>query len=302
VVHGHQWIAGLAAAAAVREHRVPLVQTFHSLAAMRLRGLGGVVPDSVERRMVLERVLGRAVDAAVAQSEDEAAELTRMGLPRSSVVVAPAGVDTELFTPEGVAQARVDGSARILVVSGFWPGHGCDTLIRAMTGDAELVIVGPATDDDVRHLTEVARECGRADQVRLIGAVPHDRLPEWYRSADVLACAPDYAPTGVVPLEAMACGVPVVGYDHGCITDVVVDRVTGRLVPVGDVRTLGLTLSGVLADERGRFAYHHASVDRVRSRYTWDRTAVALDRLYHQVLGRPYQPAQETSGESPVPA
>ena len=229
----------------------------------------------------------------MAQCNDEVDELTRMGLQRTSVAMVPTGVDVERFDPDGEAAPR-DRRARILSVGGLSPGHGQDDLIRAMrlVGDAELVIAGGppadqlATHAEARRLRELAERTGVADQVTLVGAVPHDQLATWYRSADVVACTPHYSCPGRVSLEAMACGVPVVGYAMGGIADAVVDEVTGRLVPPGDVRTLGMTLRRLLADNAGRFAYGHAAVDRVRCSYTWERTAGALERLYERVVGR----------------
>ncbi|MGB2572229.1 glycosyltransferase [Micromonospora citrea] len=292
VVHGHYWIGGLAAAHAVRETDIPVVQTFHSLGVEQLRHLGQGY-DGPGARIPLERALTRAVDIAVAQCNDEVDELTRMGLQRTSVAMVPAGVDITRFHPDGEAAPR-DQRARILSVGGLTPGHGQEDLIRAMrlVGDAELVIAGGpppeqlATHTEARRLRELAERTGVGDQVTLVGAVPHEQMPTWYRSADVVACTAHYSSAGRVSLEAMACGVPVVGYAMGGIADAVVDEVTGRLVPPGDVRTLGVTLRRLLADNAGRFAYGHAAVDRVRCSYTWERTASALERLYERVVGK----------------
>ncbi|MFX0591785.1 glycosyltransferase [Melissospora conviva] len=292
VVHGHFWLGGLVAASAVRATDIPVVQTFHSLATSQQRRLGAQY-DGPRQRITLERALTRAVDLAVAQCTDEVDELTRMGLQRADVVVVPTAVDVEKFHPDGESEPR-DGRPRILSVSGLAPGHGQDDLIRAMRliGDAELVIAGGpeagglAHHAEARRLNELARQAGVAGQVRLLGEVPHSRLPAWYRSADVVACTARYAPAGRVPLEAMACGVPVVGYALGGVADTVVDQVTGRLVPTGDARGLGMTLRRLLADDAGRFAYGHAAVDRVRSSYTWERAVGALERLYDRVVLR----------------
>ncbi|RKN39928.1 glycosyltransferase [Micromonospora endolithica] len=292
VVHGHYWIGGLAAAHAVRATDIPVVQTFHSLGVEQLRHLGGRY-DGPGERIPLERALTRAVDIAVAQSNDEVDELTRMGLQRASVAMVPPGVDTARFHPDGEAAPR-DRRPRILSVGGLTPGHGAEDLIRAMrlVGDAELVIAGGppaeqlADHAEARHLRAVAERNGVAEQVKLVGAVPHEQMATWYRSADVVACTPHYSTAGRVSLEAMACGVPVVGYAMGGIADAVVDEVTGRLVPPGDVRSLGVTLRRLLADNASRFAYGHAAVDRVRCSYTWERTAGALERLYERVIGR----------------
>ncbi|WP_433315890.1 glycosyltransferase [Micromonospora chersina] len=290
VVHGHYWVGGLAAAHAVRETNIPVVQTFHSLGIEQLRHLGRGY-DGPGERIPLERALTRAVDIAVAQCNDEVDELTRMGLQRTSVAMVPTGVDTAQFHPDGEAAPR-DQRARILSVGGLAAGNGQEDLIRAMrlVGDAELVIAGgpPAAHlaghAEARRLRELAERTGVGEQVKLVGAVPHDQMATWYRSADVVACTPHYSSAGRVSLEAMACGVPVVGYAMGGLADAVVNEVTGKLVPPGDVRALGVTLRRVLADNAGRFAYGHAAVDRVRCSYTWERTAGALERLYERVV------------------
>lgn len=284
VVHGHSWIGGLAAASAARSAGVPVVQTFHTIGAERQRQLGRAYQGPGER-IALERALTRAVDMAVAQSTDEAEELARMGIDRASVEVVPGAVDVVAFSPDGDAEPR-RRRRRILSVNGFGPGSGQADLIRAMrlVGDAELVIAGAPPDE--RKVRELVRANGVEEQVTLVGQVPHEQMPRWYRSADLVACAMRYATRGPAPLEAMACGVPVVGYALGGLADTVVDEVTGRLVRPGDVRGLGVTLRRLLADDATRFAFGHAAVDRVRCRYTWDRTAGALERLYTRVLGR----------------
>jgi D-inositol-3-phosphate glycosyltransferase len=283
VVHGHLWIGGLGAASAVRTTDIPVVQTFYSLGEEQRRHLGDAYVDE-GKRIALERALSRAVDGAVAHSTDELEQLARMGVQRTSVEVVPVGVDTEAFTPEGDAEPRDGRRRRILSVDGFGPANRQDDLIRAMrmVGDAELVIAGGAED----RLHDLARRVGVDDQVRVLGWVPHSQMPRLYRSADLLACTPRWATAGSAPLEAMACGVPVVGYARGAVSDTVVDEVTGRLVTPGDVRGLGLSLRRLLADETTRFAFKHAAVDRVRCRYTWDRAAGALERIYIHVLGR----------------
>ena len=284
VVHGHFWVGGLAAATAVRSTSIPVVQTFHSLAAEQRRHLGSAYKGPGERA-TLERALGRAVDQAVASSGDEADELTRMGLPRANVTVVPPGVDTGLFQPEGDAQPRA-GRPRILAV-GLDAGHGQDDVIRALrlVADAELVIVGHgARHAEARRLRELAAHTGVGDRVHIVDDVAEQELPTWYRSADVVACAPAHSGTTRVALEAMACAVPVVGYAVGPTAECVVDKVTGRLVAPGDVRELGNGLRRLTTDGTERFAYANAAVDRVRVRYTWERTAAGLERVYERAV------------------
>jgi glycosyltransferase involved in cell wall biosynthesis len=168
------------------------------------------------------------------------------------------------------------------------PRKGFDTLISALRSvpDAELVIAGGTeadrlTDDaEAVRLREVARRAGVADRVRLVGRVPRADVPALLRSADVVACVPWYEPFGIVPLEAMACGVPVVASAVGGLTDTVVDGVTGTLVPPHDATALARALRTVLSDAALRDALGSAGHDRVQARYTWDRIASDTERVY----------------------
>jgi glycosyltransferase involved in cell wall biosynthesis len=111
-------------------------------------------------------------------------------------------------------------------------------------------------------------------------------MPAWYRSADVLCCPSWYEPFGLTPLEAMACGVPVVTYAVGGLAESVIDAVTGIHVVPRDVRGLAGALRSLLADDVRRMSFASAAVDRVRSRYTWQRAAADMDRVYGAVTGR----------------
>jgi glycosyltransferase involved in cell wall biosynthesis len=157
--------------------------------------------------------------------------------------------------------------------------------------DAECVIVGgpPAAgldaDAQARRLQAVADSSGVADRVRLVGAVPKEEMPAWYRSADILVAAPWYEPFGLTPLEAMACGVPVVASAVGGLTDTVVDGRTGDLVPPRDPVALGTAIQRLLDDQVRRFAYATAALERVRQCYTWPCAAAALEGVYTAVAG-----------------
>ena len=243
---------------------------------------------SPARRIGYERALGRAVDRVVAQSQDEVHELVRLGVPRATIVVIPSGVNLDTFAPTGPVADRVPGRCRVLSVGRLVERKGFQDVIRAMhlIPDAECVIVGgpPAdqldTDPQARRLRELAQANQVADRVRLVGAVPREEMSAWYRSADVLVAAPWYEPFGLTPLEAMACGVPVVGTAVGGLTDTVVDGLTGDLVPPRDPEALGAAVRRLLADRPRRFGYATAALDRARRRYSWTRAAQQLTTVY----------------------
>jgi glycosyltransferase involved in cell wall biosynthesis len=148
--------------------------------------------------------------------------------------------------------------------------------------EAELVILGgtgPSEPEAVR-LRHVAEQEGVAERVHLPGAVPPDEMPQWYRSASVVACTPWYEPFGLTPLEAMACGVPVVTYAVGGLQESVVDGLTGLHVRPGDVTALSGALRQICVERSLRERLAAAAVHRVHAYYTWDRTASLLADTY----------------------
>ena len=305
--HAHFWMSGLAAVTAGRSCGVPVALTFHALGSVKRRHQGAA-DTSPPRRIAYERQLGHAVDRIVVQCQDEIRELTLLGVPRSRMVLIPSGVNTELFRPDGPAeprsfvkpggprrpedQAPAATLPRILTVGRLVERKGFEDVIRALTAvpGAELVIVGGAPeggDPYADRLVELAGQCRVADRVTLAGAVPPSEMPRWYRSADVLAAAPWYEPFGLTPLEAMACGVPVVATAVGGLTDTVVDGITGDLVPPRDPQALGAALRRLLADEMRRFSYAAAASDRAGQSYSWRRVATQLTAVYARLAGQP---------------
>ncbi len=292
VAHAHFWMSGLAAVTAARRCRIPVVQTYHALGTVKRRHQGPA-DTSPAQRIGYERALGRAVDRVVVQCQDEVRELVRLGIPRARMTMVPSGVNGERFSPDGPVATRDPDRPRVLTVGRLVERKGFGDIIRAMryVPDAECVVVGGppaaqlADDPQARRLQALAEQCKVADRVRLVGSVPRDDMPGWYRSADVLAAAPWYEPFGLTPLEAMACGVPVVGTADGGLNDTVVDGLTGDLVPARDPRALGAALRRLLNDKVRRFTYATAALDRARQCYSWKRAASQLATVYAAVAG-----------------
>jgi glycosyltransferase involved in cell wall biosynthesis len=292
VVHAHFWMSGLAAVEAAGSllTPVPVLQTFHALGSVKRRHQGDA-DTSPAQRVELERGLCRAVGHVVATCSDEVFELRRLGLSRDRVSVVPCGVDTTVFTPRGPVAPRSD-RLRLLVLGRLVERKGQEDAVRALAAvpDAELVVVGgpPAgvldADPEVRRLRAVAAELGVADRLVFTGSVGRADVPAWIRSADVVLAVPWYEPFGITPLEAMACGRPVVATAVGGLQDSVADGVTGDLVPPRDPARLGEVLAALLADDPRRAAYGAAGVRRARARYRWARVAADTEAVYRQVL------------------
>ena len=297
LVHAHFWMSGLAALSATRDLEVPVVQTFHALGVTKRR-FQGRQDTSPPVRIRMERALARDVDRIVATCTDEVGELVRLGAARNRITVVPSGVDVDQFRPDGPVAERGD-RPRVLCIGRLVPRKGFDTVLRALVGvpEAELIIAGgPAADElagdpEAARLTRLAERFGVADRVRLVGAVARPDVPALLRSADLVVCTPWYEPFGIVPLEAMACGVPVVASAVGGFLDTVVDGATGTLVPPRRPDRLAAAMRRLLAEPFWREAYGTAGVDRARSRYSWDRIAAATLAVYADLLGLGAAPA-----------
>jgi D-inositol-3-phosphate glycosyltransferase len=286
VVHAHYWTSGLAAVTAARQVGIPVVQSFHELGEIQ-------AGDGRPSRTGYERALGRAVDQVVAQTQDEVRGLVRIGVPRTQLTVVPAGVDSIRFSPEGPAVERDPERPRILSVGRLVEHKGFGDVIQAMrwVPGAEVVVVGgphpdqlPA-DPGARRLRALAEKLNVADRFRLVGRVPAADMPKWYRSADLLVAAPWQEEFETSALEAMACGVPIVGTAMGGLNETIVDGLTGDLVPARDPRALGGALRRLVNDKVRRFAYATAALDRARQAYSWKRVASQVGTVYSTVTG-----------------
>ncbi|MFB8369332.1 glycosyltransferase [Pseudarthrobacter sp. NPDC055928] len=323
VVHGHFWMSGLAALEAVgriggqdsaerdtsprdtsgraarrddAEYRIPVVQTFHALGTVKRRHQGSEDTSPPQRRW-LEPSVGRSADRIIATCSDEVFELKAMGIDTGKVSIAPCGVDLGLFSADGPPAPR-PRTHRILSVGRLVPRKGVDLVIRALPqlaeagfDDVELLIVGGGAepgvlhaDPEVRRLLDLAEGLGVAHQVTLRGQVPRGDMPGIFRSADAVVCTPWYEPFGIVPLEAMACGVPVVAAAVGGLQDTVLDHGTGLHVPPRDPEAIAAAVAILLANPGLRAEMGAAGQVRARTRYSWDRVAAETEKAYQLAM------------------
>ncbi len=291
VVHAHFWMSGMAALSAARRLGIPVVQTFHALGTVKKRHQGREDTSPVERIMH-ERRIARDADRILATCSDEVTELTRMGARLERITVVPCGVDLEHFTPTGPVADRREGFRRILAVGRLVRRKGVADVIRALPAvpDTELLVVGGPShgevvdDPEVQRLMSIAEEQGVRDRVVFRGRVARPDMPALLRSADAVVCAPWYEPFGIVPLEAMACGVPVVATAVGGMLDTVVDQVTGIHVPPRDPVALGEALRSLLADRARCEAFGRAGVTRARALYGWGTVAAGTLACYRELV------------------
>jgi glycosyltransferase involved in cell wall biosynthesis len=287
VVHAHFWMSGLASVEAAAGLGVPVLQTFHALGSVKRRQQGRN-DTSPSNRVALERRLCRTVDRVVATCTDEVAELRALGLDRTRASVIPCGVDTDTFRPLPVARGP---RQRLLVIGRLVERKGVGNVIEALAQlpDVELLVAGGpepellATDPQARRLRRLVARLGVDDRVRFLGGVRRPDVPALMASADVVVAVPWYEPFGIVPLEAMACGRPVVGSAVGGLLDTIVPGVTGELVPPRRPDLLAPVLRDLLADRVRRQRYGDAGRARAVSTYQWRQVAEATERVYAEV-------------------
>jgi D-inositol-3-phosphate glycosyltransferase len=297
VVHSHFWMSGRAALAAAEALEIPVVHTFHALGVVKRRHQGAK-DSSPPERIPEERSIIERADRIVATCTDEVFELIRLGAEPRRVAVVPCGVNLSLFRCDGPRLSRPRGSHRVVSVTRLVERKGMGNAIEALVEvpDTELVIAGgPApdkleTDSEYRRLVDLADELEVGDRVHFTGRLERGDVPPLIRSADVVACVPWYEPFGIVPLEAMACGVPVVGSAVGGLLDTVVDEVTGLHVPPRRPDRIAEALGELLPDEARRAAMGKAGSERARARYGWDRVASSILRVYADAMA--HRPAR----------
>ena len=293
LVHAHFWMSGLAALRGAAGLGVPVVQTFHALGTVKRReqGDGDTSPPA---RIALERMLCREVTHVVATCSDEVRELARMGLAPGRASVIPCGVDVATFRPRTSVRAAAEPH-RLLVIGRLVARKGIGDALRAaarLPGVEVVVAGGPSSDaldadPEVLRLRGLARVLGVHDRVRFLGGVRRGAMPDLIRSSDVVVAVPWYEPFGIVPLEAMACGVPVVGSAVGGLRDTVVPGVTGELVQPRRPDDLAVVLRDLLADPGRRARYGRAGRIRAVERYDWQRVAEHTGAVYSALAGRP---------------
>jgi glycosyltransferase involved in cell wall biosynthesis/phosphoheptose isomerase len=302
VVHAHFWMSAYAALQAAERLGIPVVQTFHALGVVKRR-YQGEKDTSPPERLAIERRIVEQADGIVATCTDEVFELLRLGAERSRLTVIPCGVDLSLFRPDGPRARRRAGMQRLLTVGRLVERKGIGNVVSALPAlpGVELVVAGGpererlACDPEARRLRDLAEAEGVADRVRLLGRVEHDQVPALMRSADAVVSVPWYEPFGITPVEAMACGVPIVASAVGGMIDTVLDGVTGVQVAPRDPERLAEALAGLLGDPERRAAYGRAGVERAKRFYDWERIGTSTLAVYEK-LARARRAASARSG------
>ena len=296
ILHAHYWLSGIAALPAALALDIPLVQSFHTVAAMKNRlSPPGTAPES-ERRVRSEAYLASQANAIVVGSAAEATALVEdVRAPAGSVWVVPPGVDVDLFRPNRRdaahrirAELSIAPGVPVLAIAGRIQPLKDQALAIRMLGRLRsdpgpvLVVAGEATPGDDSYLVglhTIATELGVADRVHFVGALARKELAELLAMAS-LTLVPSHSETfGLVALESAASGTPVVGYRSSGLMESVAEGRSGVLVDSRDPADWAETVANLLADETELRALSESARNHSLA-HTWAVSATALLSIY----------------------
>ncbi len=269
VIHSHYWLSGWAARELREAWGTPIVQMFHTLGKMKDAVASDPSQRETARRIEVETEIVQFADRLVAATPAEKDQLIRLyGAGPATISIVPPGVDVDRFKPMPMKAARqhlgVDANDwMILFVGRIEPLKGVDTLIRAMAllahecptwvSRLSLAIIGgdPNTNEnaEMERLKQMHAELKLGKLVVFLGAKDQDTLQYYYNAAEAVVMPSHYESFGMVALEAMACGTPVIASDVGGLSYLVRDGITGFHVPNGDHVALASTLARLLQDD-----------------------------------------------------
>jgi D-inositol-3-phosphate glycosyltransferase len=302
IIHSHYWQSGLAAEMLADAWNLPIVHMFHTLGEMKNRIATSESEKEGAYRLDGERrVLARA-DRIIAATLAEQAQLQWLyKADTRKISIIPPGVDTSHFYPIPPDEAKqvigIPPEDRVILFVGrIEPLKGVDTLIHAMTcldiplsDRPVLAIIGgdpnvPADDltTEMGKLQRLVKELGKSGMVFFLGKRGQDTLPYYYSAAEVLVMPSHYESFGMVALEAMACGTPVIASQVGGLAFLVQDGVTGYHVPDRDPGALCDRLNRILLDHDLRLKMGEAAADYARS-YAWENVARQLIEIYRNL-------------------
>lgn len=308
LIHCHYWLSGLAGLILQETWNLPLIQMFHTLAIMKNRVARSVDEEPSNQRLESEARLLRSADRVVAATPAEVAQIQWLYREDTSrVVVIPPGVDTSRFYPISDDEAKeyigVPCHDRMLLFVGrIEPLKGIDTLIEAVgilhkEGVLErhpfcLAVIGGDTQSsreqmsaEMERLHAMRESLGILDLITFLGKRDQDTLPYYYSAAEAVVVPSHYESFGLVALEAMACGTPVVASETGGLAFLVRDGETGFHVPTADPEALAEKLRLIIQDDELRAKLGKQAAEYAKA-YSWSLVVEQVIDLYRGMLGK----------------
>ena len=305
LIHANFFMSGWVASRIKSKLNIPYVITFHALGKIRM--IHQKEKDAFPvARLDIEQLIVHDADHIIAECpQDEQDLIEHYHADPEKITIIPCGFSSDEFYPFSKLRARAElGLAKddliLLQLGRVVPRKGIDNVIRAMgrlkdIPKLKLLVVGGAddipdfdNDPEFKRLQEIAAYEGVSNKVHFTGRKNRDELKYYYRASDFFISTPWYEPFGITPLEAMACGTPVIGSDVGGIKYTVQHQKTGFLVPPHDPDTLALAVREGISCPLQYRSLCRNSLTRVNDFFTWESVARQARELYQRVaLAKP---------------
>jgi D-inositol-3-phosphate glycosyltransferase len=305
LIHSHYWMSGLAAERLSEAWRVPVIQMFHTLGKLKQAVAQNAEEAEGEYRIAGESRVITQADLIVASTSTEKEQLkTLYQAPQEKIEIIPPGVDLSHFYPIPPDEAKeyvgvpLD-KKMLLFVGRIEPLKGIKTLLRAIGilrkkgqngNDICLAVIGGELTDEqgeeteeVEFLMKLRDEYGLQDMVTFLGKRSQDSLPYYYSAAEMVIMPSHYESFGMVALESMACGTPVIASMVGGLIHLIEDGVTGYHVPVDDPQALSLRIDSLLKDKALRYRMGHDAFAFAK-KFDWETISSRIIELYTALL------------------
>lgn len=295
--HTHYWLSAAAALPLTRAWNVPHVTMFHTVERLKNQQYGAPTSASPasQIRIATEQRIAATVDRICVSTEHEGEQLRHLyGLAPSRFQVIPCGVDLRAFTPGTFAERTAarqrlapDGRPLLLFVGRLDAIKDLDLLLASvarMRTDAILYVVGgnPDGDPELDRLRALAGDLGLAGRVRFPGAVAQGELPDYYRAADALVVTSRYESFGLVAVEALASGAPVVAAQVGGLPSIIIHGENGLLVRWRAPEAFAEQLD-LLLEEHELHARLSAQARSSVESFSWERIGDEVRALYQDL-------------------
>ncbi len=304
-IYSHYWLSGWVAIQLRQKWGVPVAQMFHTLGHMKNRITDiRSNPDNDIRIRGEEEIVKRA-DRLIAATPAEYTQLLMLyRADRRKIDIVPPGVDLKRFSPGDSVQARhligMDEACKLLLFVGrIEPLKAVDTIFDALAElrnmrpelleEICICIIGgdpQQADEEMQRLQALREMLDLEKQVKFLGAQSQEILPEFYRAAKALIMPSDYESFGMVALEAMACGTPVIASEVGGLAFLVQDGITGYHVPVREPSALAQRMIALLTDEAKQAQMGEAAHEIAKS-YSWSKITDKLLETFTMLGTRP---------------
>jgi len=299
LIHTNYWLSAWVGLELRRRLSIPMIHTYHSLGAVKYQSVKEP-HHTATRRLEIEKATLETADCIIATSPQERDDLRSLVSTRGNVEIIPCGTDIHHFGSISYQQAReklgIAPSEKVIYYIGrFDPRKGIETLVRAvhqsqLLGKESLRLIiagayrkGQSDGEEKDRITKIVEVLGLTDITEFPGRISDKNLPIYFAAADVCVVPSHYEPFGLVPIEAMASGTPVVGSAVGGLNFTVISEETGLLVPPKDDQAFAKAIDRILTNPQWRNQLGEKARQRMENEFSWEGVASQISDLYQSI-------------------